>query len=67
MVGCRIVIGLIISQSLSFVVFGKFVVERVKCGMENTGCEELASALCGSLLWTMIDAEAGWSLAPSSF
>jgi hypothetical protein len=30
--------------------FGRFVVERAKDRMENTGCGVMANALCGSLL-----------------
>jgi hypothetical protein len=33
--------------------FGKLV-ERAKGRMENTDCEIVANALCGSILWTMI-------------
>jgi hypothetical protein len=35
--------------------------------MENTHCEAMANALCGSLLWMMIAAETAWSLAPAFF
>jgi hypothetical protein len=33
---------------------GKFVVERAKGKMENTGYEAMSIALCDSLLWMMI-------------
>jgi hypothetical protein len=45
--------------------FGRFMVKRVKDRMENTGCEVMANALCGLLLWMLIAVEASWSLAPS--
>jgi hypothetical protein len=47
--------------------FGKFVGERAKGRMENTNCEAMANALCGSVLWMMITVVAGWSLAPFFF
>jgi hypothetical protein len=47
--------------------FGRFVLERVRGKMENTGCEAVVNTLCDSLLWTKIAAEACWILAPSFF
>jgi hypothetical protein len=52
---------------LEFGYFGMPAVESAKGMMENTDCEAVVNALCGSLLWTMIVVGVGWSLAPSFF
>jgi hypothetical protein len=46
---------------------GKFAMGRAKGRMENTGCEVMTIALCDSLLWLMVVAQAAWSLAPFFF
>jgi hypothetical protein len=47
--------------------FGKLAVENAKGKMENIGCEVVANALCGLLLWMMIAVEPGLNLAPTFF